>query len=175
MLKQKIQDSIDLGELPELVAGTGSFPQLLTVFGYTGSKGQYKQILEQALIEEGINFDHYTSTHKPKRPEIKKVCEVCGKEFIKEFSTKASKQRTCSYSCSNTLFRSGKDNPNYKEDSSNYRKRAFDTYLHECSLCGYDKHPAALVVHHIDKDRNNNEIDNLIILCANCHAMAHWG
>jgi len=56
-----------------------------------------------------------------------------------------------------------------------YRKKAFRYYPHECQLCGYKENKAALVVHHIDHDRSNDEIDNLIILCANCHAISHWG
>jgi predicted HNH restriction endonuclease len=44
----------------------------------------------------------------------------------------------------------------------------------ERDLCGYDN-LHALVVHHIDEDRSNNTIDNLIVLCANCHAEVHEG
>lgn len=56
-----------------------------------------------------------------------------------------------------------------------YRNKAFKHYPHECQLCGYKESIAALVVHHIDHDRSNDDIDNLIILCANCHAIVHWG
>ena len=31
-----------------------------------------------------------------------------------------------------------------------------------------------LHVHHIDRDRENNDLSNLEILCANCHAIEHW-
>jgi len=30
-----------------------------------------------------------------------------------------------------------------------------------------------LIVHHIDKNRNNNGIENLIWLCQNCHYLVH--
>lgn len=55
-----------------------------------------------------------------------------------------------------------------------YRDKAFKYYPHECQLCGYKENKAALVVHHIDHNRSNDEIQNLIILCANCHAITHW-
>jgi predicted HNH restriction endonuclease len=35
--------------------------------------------------------------------------------------------------------------------------------------CGYDEDERILEVHHIDEDRNNNDIKNLCILCPNCH------
>lgn len=43
-----------------------------------------------------------------------------------------------------------------------------------CERCGYDKHEAAIIVHHKDRDRENNDLDNLEVLCANCHAIEHW-
>lgn len=63
----------------------------------------------------------------------------------------------------------------YGTGKHGYRKLAFDNKLHECNICGFDEHIAALVVHHVDRDRDNNLLSNLQILCANCHAIEHWG
>ncbi|MFQ5965938.1 MAG: HNH endonuclease [Candidatus Scalinduaceae bacterium] len=52
----------------------------------------------------------------------------------------------------------------------NYRKLAFDSYDPLCAHCGFGV-PSVLEVAHVDSDRNNNEVDNLIILCPNCHKM----
>lgn len=41
-----------------------------------------------------------------------------------------------------------------------------------CQLCNSDRH---LVVHHIDKDKKNNNINNLIVLCRRCHGKVHQG
>lgn len=43
-----------------------------------------------------------------------------------------------------------------------------------CEHCGL-KDKRVLVVHHIDHDRQNNELDNLQWLCRNCHYLAHEG
>lgn len=52
---------------------------------------------------------------------------------------------------------------------SNYRTNAFNEYLHQCSVCGWNEDEDCLEVHHIDENRDNNSLDNLIILCPNCH------
>lgn len=43
-----------------------------------------------------------------------------------------------------------------------------------CSRCSWDKIPKALHVHHIDRDRKNHSLENLEVLCANCHQEEHW-
>ena len=52
----------------------------------------------------------------------------------------------------------------------NYRKLAFEHYDPLCAHCGFGV-PAVLEVAHIDCNRANNEVSNLVILCPNCHKM----
>jgi len=52
----------------------------------------------------------------------------------------------------------------------NYRKIAFATYEPICAHCGFGI-SAILEVCHIDGNRLNNEVVNLVILCPNCHKM----
>jgi hypothetical protein len=52
----------------------------------------------------------------------------------------------------------------------NYRKLAFAHYDPLCAHCGFGV-PAVLEVAHIDGNRANNDIGNLVILCPNCHKM----
>jgi 5-methylcytosine-specific restriction endonuclease McrA len=52
----------------------------------------------------------------------------------------------------------------------NYRRLAFDRYPPVCAHCGFGI-AAVLEVAHIDGDRWNNELTNLVILCPNCHKM----
>ena len=52
----------------------------------------------------------------------------------------------------------------------NYRKLAFGHYDPLCAHCGFGV-PAVLEVAHIDGNRQNNDISNLVILCPNCHKM----
>jgi len=41
-----------------------------------------------------------------------------------------------------------------------------------CKLCGNKKD---LQIHHIDENRKNNQISNLLILCRSCHSKQHRG
>lgn len=53
----------------------------------------------------------------------------------------------------------------------NYRKLAFDHYkVHICAFCGFGIEDI-LEVSHLDGDRTNNKVENLVILCPNCHKM----
>lgn len=41
-----------------------------------------------------------------------------------------------------------------------------------CERCGFSKFEI-LVIHHIDRDRVNNNLDNLELICPNCHSEEH--
>lgn len=43
----------------------------------------------------------------------------------------------------------------------------------KCEKCGYNEHLEILGIHHIDRNHNNNALDNLIVLCPNCHSLEH--
>jgi HNH endonuclease len=64
--------------------------------------------------------------------------------------------------------------PHYGKGTFDYRKLAFDSKPHICEKCGYNKIPQILEVHHKDRNRNNNIITNLEILCPNCHDEEHY-
>lgn len=56
-----------------------------------------------------------------------------------------------------------------------YRQTTLNNRPAVCERCGYDNHISAIVIHHKDRNRENNISSNLEILCANCHAIEHWG
>jgi len=59
-----------------------------------------------------------------------------------------------------------------KNNNSRYsRPVAFRNYSHRCENCFYDIYVKILEVHHIDGNKRNNKLDNLIILCPNCHSL----
>ena len=106
------------------------------------------------------------------------TCANCGKEIYKtqaEIKKSKTGNMFCSHSCSAAISnktRIGELSPAWKDGSSLYTKLAYENYIKECSICGFSDE-GALEVHHIDMDRKNNEIDNLIILCSNHHSLVH--
>lgn len=58
-----------------------------------------------------------------------------------------------------------------------YRSKAFREFGCICKKCGYKETTRMLDVDHIDSNRQNNNIDNLQVLCVWCHAektRANW-
>ena len=49
------------------------------------------------------------------------------------------------------------------------RKAILEYYGHKCYLCNNE----ATQVHHIDENRGNHNVYNLVPLCHKCHRMVH--
>jgi len=133
---------------------------------------RFKELAEQYNVDIG-HFSHKAAIDKFNRKwKISiKDCPVCGKEFETKIGHSREK-KTCSKSCSNTHFRSGPDNPNWKEEQSEwgYRKICFSVWKKECIICGFDM---VVDVHHLDGNHHNNDVSNLVPLCPNHHMAIH--
>ena len=57
----------------------------------------------------------------------------------------------------------------------NYREKAIAHYGAKCAGCSYTELEGMLDVHHIDANRENNSLDNLIVLCIFCHTLITRG
>jgi hypothetical protein len=170
-LINKLDTALNNGTLFEIVDNSLAVVQVMDKLGFS-NKGQYIVITKQYLLDNDIDISHFTPNGRPLVPKISKKCLCCGKEF-KTMPKKEKEQVVCSRACSNTYFRSGENHGNWL-GGVNYRKLAFDAYGKICSVCEYDNEHA-LEVHHIDKNRDNNDISNLKVLCANCHTLTHKG
>jgi hypothetical protein len=74
-------------------------------------------------------------------------------------------------------YRKGSGHVKWKGGTSINGARAKEFRLrrgHVCANCGYRKIPRILEIHHIDRNRRNNEDINLLLLCPNCHAEEHY-
>lgn len=54
-----------------------------------------------------------------------------------------------------------------------YREACLSAKGEQCSLC--DDPSGRIVVHHIDGDRENNDLENLMPVCRGCHKCIHSG
>ena len=119
---------------------------------------------------------------KDSRTEVE--CAYCGKKFFKP-NSKLENSRSGLYFCcrehkdlaQSFNFDCKEIQPNHynKETSQQYRSKAFRNYEHKCLNCGWNEDERILQVHHIDENRDNNDINNLCILCPTCHAKITYG
>jgi predicted nucleic acid-binding Zn ribbon protein len=99
-------------------------------------------------------------------------CVICGKPILSGLNKK-----TCSRACSNK----NRIGIKYKENNTRdvvrsqraLKLRLFKERGVKCQKCGYSKYNI-LQVHHIDKNRQNNSLKNLELLCPNCHYEKHY-
>lgn len=110
-----------------------------------------------------------------------RICNICGQEYeptgaaqksCKGCMTEAHKRR-CAKRHKETYVRKGY---NQKGENNNNWTGGIGTYrqeynkLDKCEACGSTEH---LVIHHIDENRYNNELNNLMTICRKCHQNYH--
>jgi hypothetical protein len=98
------------------------------------------------------------------RNTFEKYLKLFGVEFTKKYKEKNK------YDIEDIL--AGKY-PYYNTSHLNYRLIKEGLKERRCEKCGrthwFDE-PIVLELHHIDGDRTNNSLENLQLLCPNCHA-----
>lgn len=123
---------------------------------------------------------HRAANVVPKEPNCE--CAECGVRFHKPPSRLKNSRSGfffCSKKCKDIAARvDGGKKPwhpaHYLSESKwNYRTVGIRIHGAKCNKCGYDKHPKILEVHHKDRDRTNNKVENLEVLCPNCHMEEH--
>lgn len=99
-------------------------------------------------------------------------CLVCGKLILAGLNKK-----TCSRSCSNK----NRVGVHYKINSPrdkvvtlrSLKIRLLKTRGEKCERCNYSK-SGILQVHHKNRNRNDNNLKNLELICPNCHYEEHY-
>jgi 5-methylcytosine-specific restriction endonuclease McrA len=86
-------------------------------------------------------------------------------------------KKTCSRACANiqrTGIKYHLGSPRSKVKSQQALKlRLLKVRGLKCEKCNYDKYEI-LQVHHKDRNRNHNELNNLELICPNCHYEEHF-
>lgn len=106
--------------------------------------------------------DRHAMTMKP--------CSICGKEVRRRVRDE-SKIVFCGHKCM-AIWRT-KDAPSTNVQGSVRVWFSRFGRMSACEDCGYDDVPGILILHHKDRNRANNSMDNLKVLCPNCHAIEH--
>lgn len=129
------------------------------------------RVCKKQYITKAANSVYCSLTcYKVGNLELKKQtvtkCEVCS-STIKYRRISGKNTRFCSQACAGinkTIFKGQKA----------YFYKALFFYGLICSLCSNANYKH-LVVHHRNKNRSDNSLENLQVLCANCHFEIHYG
>jgi len=100
-----------------------------------------------------------------------KKCLFCGKRFKKRF-----KRKYCSTKCRDKFVRR-----KWKHGELNIIKAIYKRDNRSCALCGISEKQhkkiayrnRSLLIHHIDNDKDNNDVCNQQLLCVRCHNKLH--
>lgn len=85
-------------------------------------------------------------------------------------------KKTCSRGCANTNRVGMKYHLNSPKDNAKtfrlIKLRLMDIKGGKCEKCMYNK-AEILQIHHKDRNRKNNDLSNLELICPNCHYEEH--
>ncbi len=141
-------------------------------------KKQFKRKKSQVLLAK----KHYCSVECQNLDRKKgKIieCNVCSKRVYKknkDIINSKNGKFFCSIYCSNKWLGNknrGQNHTNWINGKSSYKEILKRVDMPRvCNLCG-ERDERVLIVHHIDHNRDNNSIINLVWLCCNCHFLVH--
>lgn len=146
---------------------------------------EFEKLTKYVNYSNKHNLKHYCSKEcltNSKNNRIECKCGFCSKIIYKtpsEINRSKSGLSFCDKSCAcsynNSILRTGENNYKYidgKSLNTNYINKAFKLYKAQCAKCLISDIDC-LEIHHIDENHNNNEDNNLLILCSNCHSLIH--
>ena len=108
---------------------------------------------------------YYKSLHN--RGSVVVRCACCKKSFR---CAPSQHRKFCSKSCVNKTIRT-RFNP--KSPGCALKAMKSRGLINKCGRCGYDKDVRILGIHHKDRNRRNNHLSNLEVLCPTCHSIEH--
>jgi len=166
---------MDISEINVIVKKSKSKSDVCRGFGFP-INGTGLRKVNEIITENNIDVSHFDRGKSKMRKYviIDKECPVCGKWFTTKLGHRKEKT-VCSHSCANTFFRTGDDNPNYKNDDklnglSSHRIICFRHHEKKCVCCD---EKLIVEVHHYDGNNKNNKPENFVPLCPTHHKYWH--
>jgi hypothetical protein len=134
-----------LDELRSAVAASVSVRSCLQKLGLAPAGGNYVSI-QRLIADQGLDTSHFKgqAIHRGHRPGPRRPLS----EYLN------NGRAITSYRLQQRLLREG----------------VFEARCASCALTEWLGRPIPLELHHVDGDRENNRLENLSLLCPNCHA-----
>ena len=112
--------------------------------------------------------------HFSLRARYAKYCHPCAKKHTSEvvMQKRAAQNPHVALGVGSGGNQWGRKNHRFMDGQSKYRRNFERTFplQRSCEICLGTQN---LVVHHVDRNRENNRMDNLVMLCRSCHAQVH--
>jgi hypothetical protein len=153
-----MNDKYNKENLEKIIKNSKSIKECLIKLDRPTSGDNYN-FLKRKILKYGIDVSHFLSTKELRDLSLKER----GKYFSKKFETK-------------DIFRK---NSLYQGTGNNLKKILFKEKLkkNQCEICGindiWNGKKMSLHLDHINGDNKDNRLENLRILCPNCHACTH--
>ncbi len=123
-------------------------------------------------LEKSNNRSFCNSLCYGKASRKEKPCIICGTPILA-----GANKKTCSRACANKnragIHYTGRAPKDKVKTQRILKARLFTIRGKQCERCDYSIYQV-LQVHHKDRNRTNNTLINLEILCPNCHASEHY-
>lgn len=99
-------------------------------------------------------------------------CQLCGQIITGRIKFQSGEKKFCGRACASFFNQTLKSTLEYIPNG--FAKSIKDHGKIICNNCGIED-IQVLVVHHLNRNRKDNSLENLETLCANCHHKIHWG
>lgn len=151
--------------------GSGRFCSKSCAISFTNKNRKIDRKQINKKISEGLQ--KYNKEHPKEIIYYNYICEKCGKEF-KSKKIKNGRHIHCN-DCKRKVvhFKNIDSLTSIKDLSKRTISKIFERSNKGCSICGWNE--STCDIHHIipKSKGGNNDNDNLIIVCPNCHRIIH--
>ena len=145
---------------------------------------KYSKETIEKMKKNKIGYNPWKLFRNPEETKIR-ISKNCGmhRKEVREKNSE-SKKRLIKEGRWHPPIMKGERHPNWKGGKSfepygiefNKQLKLFirQKDIFTCQLCGLKEDGQKLDVHHIDYNKRNNKLDNLISLCRSCHIKIEW-
>ena len=130
----------------DAVRSSTSYRQILSQLGLKEAGGNYAA-LKRRIVELGLDTSHLTG--QPWNKGLHRGPQLSIEDYLN------NKRSIQSYKLKNRLLKAG----------------IFKNRCYSCGLTSWKGQPIPLELEHKNGDHQDNSLDNLTLLCPNCHAL----